>query len=435
MRQMPGRRSAAMTAALLATLLAAGDRPLAAPEAGNWPQFRGPNRDNLSSDTGLLKEWDADGPALAWKASGLGIGFSSVAVTADRIYTMGDLEGSQYVMALAATDGKLLWKTKVGPEWQDRYPGPRATPTVDGDLVYTIGTEGDVVCVEAATGKERWRKSLAGDFGGRSMSDWKFSESPLVDGDRVVVTPGAPDAALVALDKKTGKTIWKAAVPALGPNGRDGAGYSSVVISNGGGVKQYVQLLGRGLVGVRASDGAFLWHYNRVANNVANIPTPVIKDDFVFASTGYQAGAVLLKLASAGAGKVNATEVYFLEGRTFQNHHGGFVLVGSSIYAGNGHRNGMPICLDFATGQVKWGGAMRNEGSGSAAITYADGNLYYRYENGVMMLIEATPEAYKQKGFFQLPSTSLSWAYPVVTGGKLYIRDKDQLLVFDLRKA
>src|SRR5262245_10167340 len=264
MLQILGRPSAAAAAVLLAGLVAAGDRPLAAPEAGNWPQFRGPNRDNLSPDTGLLKEWDADGPALAWKASGLGLGFSSVSVTADRIYTMGDIEGSQYVLALAATDGKLLWKTKVGPEWQDRYPGPRATPTVDGDLVYTIGTEGDVVCVEAATGKIRWHKNLVSDFGGQSMSDWKFTESPLVDGDRVVVTPGAKDAALVALDKKTGKTIWKAAVPALGPHGRDGAGYASVVISNGGGVKQYVQLLGRGLVGVRASDGAFLWNYNRV---------------------------------------------------------------------------------------------------------------------------------------------------------------------------
>ncbi len=407
----------------------------AAADVPNWPQFRGPNRDNVSADTGLLKEWDADGPTLAWKASGLGIGFSSLAVTKDRIYTMGDQGTSQYVLALSATDGKVLWKTRVGPNWDDRYPGPRSTPTIDGALLYAIGTEGDLVCLETATGKERWRKSLVSDFGGQIMSDWKFSESALVDGDRLVVTPGGKDSAIVALDKRTGALVWKAPMPAPGPNGRDGAGYASIVISNGGGVKQYVTLLGRGLVGVRAADGVVLWSYNRVANNVANIPTPVVKGDLIFASSGYQAGAVLLKLAAAGNGKVTASEVYFLEGRTFQNHHGGFILVGDSIYAGNGHRNGLPICLDLATGQVRWGGTIRNEGIGSAALTYADGHVYYRYENGVMILVEATPAAYRQKGVFKLPSGELNWAYPVVTGGKLYIRDKDELLVYDLRKA
>jgi outer membrane protein assembly factor BamB len=437
MRITLGRRLAVVV--VLAAALGLGASSLATQSAPsdtpNWPQFRGPNRDNVSTDTGLLKEWDADGPTLAWKASGLGTGFSSLAVTKDRIYTMGDQGPSQYVLALSATDGKVLWKTKVGPNWDDRYPGPRSTPTIDGALLYAIGTEGDVVCLETATGKERWRKSLVNDFGGQIMSDWKFSESALVDGDRVVVTPGGKDSAIVALDKRTGALVWKAPMPAPGPNGRDGAGYASIVISNGGGVKQYVTLLGRGLIGVRAADGVVLWSYNRVANNVANIPTPVVKGDFVFASSGYQAGAVLLKLASAGAGKVTATEVYFLEGRTFQNHHGGVILVGDSIYAGNGHRNGLPICLDFATGQVRWGGNIRNEGIGSAALTYADGHVYYRYENGVMILVEATPEAYRQKGMFKLPSGELNWAYPVVTGGKLYIRDKDDLLVYDLRKA
>jgi len=427
--------AAVVLAAGIGWIAASAPAAQSAADVPNWPQFRGPNRDNVSTDTGLLKEWDADGPALAWKASGLGLGFSSLAVTRDGIYTMGDQGTSQYVIALAPADGRLLWKTKVGPNWDDRYPGPRSTPTVDGALLYAIGTEGDVVCLETATGKERWRKSLVRDFGGQIMSDWKFSESALVDGDRVVVTPGGESSAIVALDKRTGALVWKAPMPAPGPNGRDGAGYASIVISNGGGVKQYVTLLGRGLISVRAADGVVLWSYNRVANNVANIPTPIVKGDFVFASSGYQAGAVLLKLAAAGAGKVTATEVYFLEGRTFQNHHGGVILVGDAIYAGNGHRNGLPICLDFATGQVRWGGNIRNEGIGSAALTYADGHVYYRYENGVMILVEATPTGYRQKGMFKLPSGELNWAYPVVTGGKLYIRDKDELLVYDLRKA
>ncbi|MEO5822479.1 MAG: PQQ-binding-like beta-propeller repeat protein [Vicinamibacteraceae bacterium] len=403
---------------------------------GTWPQFRGPNRDGRSADTNLLKQWDADGPSLVWKTSGLGTGYSSLSISGDRLFTMGDLEGSQYVIALSATDGSQLWKAKVGPIWQDRYPGPRATPTVDGQLIYSLGTEGDLVCLEAATGKERWRKNLARDFGGQVMSDWKFTESPLIDGDRVVVTPGAADASLVALNKLTGATIWKAKVPALGQNGRDGAGYSSVVISNGAGVKQYVQLLGRGVVGIRAADGEYLWGYNRVANGVANIPTPIVQGDFVFAASGYQTGSALLKLAPAAGGKVTATEVYFLDGKTFQNHHGGFVLVDGYIYGGHGHRAGLPVCVEFATGTLKWGGDIRNDGRGSAAIAYADGHVYYRYENGLVILVEATPTGYKEKGKLQLETSDLlSWAYPVIVGGRMYLRDKDHLYVYDLRKA
>jgi outer membrane protein assembly factor BamB len=404
--------------------------------AGNWPQFRGPNRDGRSADTNLLQQWDADGPALAWKVSGLGTGYSSLSIGGDRLFTMGDLEGSQYAIALSVTDGRQLWKAKVGPMWQDRFPGPRATPTVDGSLIYTLGTEGDLVCLEAATGKERWRRNLPRDFGGQVMSDWKFTESPLIDGDRVIVTPGGPEAAMVALNKATGATIWQAKLPALGTAGRDGAGYSSVVISNGGGVKQYVQLLGRGVVGIRAADGQYLWGYNKVANNVANIPTPIVQGDFVFAASGYQTGSVLLKLAPAAGGTVTATEVYFLEGKTFQNHHGGFVLVDGHIYGGHGHRAGLPVCVELATGTLKWGGDIRNDGRGSAAIAYADGHVYYRYENGLVILVEATPAGYKEKGKLQVETSDLlSWSYPVIAGGKMYLRDKDSLYVYDLRKA
>ena len=208
------------------------------------------------------------------------------------------------------------------------------------------------------------------------------------------------------------------------------------MVSNGAGVKQYVQLLGRGVIGVRASDGEFLWGYNRVANNVANIPTPVVQGDFVFAASGYQTGSALLKLAPAAGGKVTATEVYFLDGKTFQNHHGGFVLVDGHLYGGHGHRAGLPVCVELATGQLKWGGDIRNDGSGSAAIAYADGHVYYRYENGLVILVEATPAGYKEKGKLQVETSDLlSWAYPVIAGGKMYLRDKDSLYVYDLRKA
>jgi outer membrane protein assembly factor BamB len=387
----------------------------------------------VSPDTGLLSAWAPAGPPLAWKVTGLGVGFSSVAVAGGRIYTMGDRDGAQMLMALNQADGSPALSTRLGPAWDDEMGGPRGTPSVDGDAVYAIGTEGDLLCADAATGKERWRKSLPRDFGGRMMSMWKFSESPLVDGDRVVFTPGGSAAFLVALDKRTGRELWRTAAPPAGPRGREGAGYSSIVVSNGAGVRQYVQLTGRGLVGVRASDGKLLWSYNRVANDVANIPTPIVKGDLVFASTGYQAGSVLLRLAPA-AGGVEAREVYFLEARTLQNHHGGLVLVGDYVYGGHGHNRGFPIAVELATGKVAWGGDIRNAGTGSAAVTYADGHLYFRYQNGVVLLIEANPAAYREKGSFTIPGVEKpSWAHPVVTGGRLYLREQDTLYVYDVR--
>jgi outer membrane protein assembly factor BamB len=422
-------------------LLMAGALALSTPQwhvraaASEWPGWRGPNRDAVSTETGLLGEWKAPGPPLAWKATGLGGGFSSVSVAAGRIFTMGDRDGAQHVFALSQADGKTLWSVKVGPTHEDQYGGPRGTPTVDGELVYALGTEGDLVCLEAATGKERWRKSLVNDFGGRVMTGWKFSESPLVDGDRLVVTPGAKDAALVALDKKTGKEIWRTSLPDLGPQGRDGTAYSSVVVSNGAGVRQYVQLLGRGLVGVRASDGKFLWSYNRVANNVANISTPIVRANWVFASTGYQTGTALVELQKTADGGVAARELYFLDGKTLQSHHGGLVLVGNHVYGGHGHKAGFPICVEFTTGKVVWGGDIRNAGSGSAAVVYADGNLYFRYQNGVMLLVQATPEGYRERGSFTIPDVGLSWSHPVIVDGKLYLREQDRLYCYDVRRG
>lgn len=419
--------AAALALTVLPGLRAAG------PE---WPGWRGPARDGVSQETGLATQWPASGPPLAWKASGMGSGFSSLAVVDGSIYTLGDRDGAQYLLAFSARDGAPLWKTRVGPVWSDEYGGPRGTPTVASGLVFALGTEGDLVAVEAATGKEAWRRSLPSDFGGRVMSMWKWAESPLVDGDRVIVTPGAAAAGLVALDRATGKEIWRSALPDLGPAGKDGAGYSSVVVSNAAGVKQYVQLLGRGLVGVRASDGKFLWGYNRVANGVANISTPLVRANWVFAATGYQTGGALVELSGSAAAGVQAREVYFLEPKTFQNHHGGMVLVGNHVYAGNGHNRGFPISLEFATGKVAWGGDIRNAGTGSAAVAYADGHLYFRYQNGVVLLVQATPEGYREKGSFTIPDVVRpSWSHPVIVGGRLYLREQDTLHVYDVRKA
>jgi outer membrane protein assembly factor BamB len=421
-----GWRPAVLWIAVLAAMPGSG---------GEWPGWRGPQRDGLSPDTDLLPEWKPGGPPLAWKATGLGAGFSSVSLAGGRLFTMGDRAGAQSVVALDPASGQSLWTARVGPPLNDDYNGPRSTPTVDGELVYALGTQGDLVCLEAATGRERWRKSLERDFGGFMMSGWKWAESPLVDEDRVVVTPGARDAAIVALDKRTGREIWRTTLPDLGPHGRDGAAYSSIVVSNAAGVKQYVQLLGRGLVGVRASDGRFLWNYNRMANGTANIATPIVRANWVFASTAYGGGSALVELRKKGDG-LEASEVYFLEAKTFQNHHGGVVLVGNHLYAGNGQRKGFPICVEFTTGKVAWGGDIRNAGTGSAAVVYADGNLYFRYENGVVVLIEATPDGYRERGTLTIPDVRQpSWPPPVVLDGRLYLREQDALYCYDVRKG
>lgn len=424
------RRALAVAAA--AAVLALPDLRADGPD---WPGWRGPARDGLARETGLAAQWPQGGPALLWKASGMGAGFSSLAVVDGRIYTLGDRDGAQQLLAFSASDGALLWKARVGPVWNDQYGGPRGTPSVGGELVFALGTESDLVAVEAASGKQRWRRNLASDFGGQVMSMWKWSESPLVDGDRLIVTPGARDAALVALEKATGKEIWRSAIPELGPKGKDGAAYSSVVISNAGGVKQYVQLVGRGLVGVRASDGQFLWGYNRVANHVANISTPLVRANWAFASTGYQTGSALVELQKPAGSALRASEVYFLDAKTFANHHGGMVLVGNHVYGGNGQSKGFPTCIEFTTGKLAWGGDIRNAGTGSAAVTYADGNLYFRYQNGVVMLIQATPEGYREKGSFTIPGVEKpSWSHPVVLDGRLYLREQDALYVYDVRR-
>jgi outer membrane protein assembly factor BamB len=424
-------------AALLVSAVVADVPSLAARAAGDWPGWRGPRRDGISTDTNLLTAWPQNGPPLVWTARGLGQGFSSVAVTGGRVFTMGDRRDGQYVIALEEATGKELWATRVGGRHDDEFAGPRATPTVDADLLFVVTTSGDVVSLESASGKERWRRSLPRDFGGRMMSQWMFAESPLVDGDRVIVTPGAQQASLVALDKRTGKDIWRAHMPArMGSAGADGAGYSSVVISNGGGVKQYIQLMGRGLISIRASDAYYLWTYNRVANPIANISTPVVSGNYVFASTGYaEGGSVVLQLSSDGKGGVTATEKFYMDARTLQNHHGGFVAIDGVVYGGHGQSNGFPFALELATGRMLWDRA-RGAGEGSAAVTAADGHLYFRYQNGVMALIAVSPKQYQLKSTFTIPPAgrTYSWSHPVITDGKLYLREQDFLYVYSIKR-
>jgi outer membrane protein assembly factor BamB len=335
---------------------------------------------------------------------------------------------AQFVIAYDLDTRRELWAAQVGPPHFDG--GPRCTPTVDGQSLYAIGTDGDLVCLDTDSGQLRWARNFVNDFEGQFMAVWKFSESPLVDGDRVICTPGGAEAMMVALDKQTGDVIWRCAIPELGEKGVDGCGYSSAVVAEICGVRQYVQLVGRGVIGVEAATGRFLWGYNPVANTVANITHPMVRGDYVFATTAYNTGSALLKISRDGDA-FQAEEVYFINSKDFQNHHGGVVIRGDYIYGGHGSNRGDPACIELGTGKVVW--KERAPASGSAAVLYADGNLVFRYDRGEVLWIEASPEDPNVKGRFTAPDEEgPAWAHPVIHQGKLYLRHANSLFCYDL---
>jgi outer membrane protein assembly factor BamB len=387
--------------------------------AADWPQFRGPNRDDLSAEKGLLQSWPKDGPPVVWTTKGLGGGFSSVSVAGDRIYTLGNRDKKTHIVALDKATGKILWSSPVGPAGGSLG----CTPTVDGGHIYALGQEGDLVCVDAK-GKRLWHRNLRKEFGG-VYGGWKYCESPLIDGDRVVVTPGGKTATMVALAKKNGAVLWKCPIAIRHPE----AGYASIVITEACGVRQYVQLLNGGLVGV-SNDGHLLWKYERLGPNTANIPTPIILGDRVFASAGYGKGGALVRL-KVDSKEVNAEEVYF--NRQLTNKHGGVLRVGDYVY-GDTDDQGRPFCAAVKTGKVQWKrDGNQGHGGGSASVTYADGLLYFHYQDGIMSLVEASPKAYHEVSWFKVPKTSgPSWAHPVVSGGRLYLREGDLLYCYDV---
>jgi outer membrane protein assembly factor BamB len=399
--------------------------------AKDWPQFRGPDRNGKSTETGIIKSWENKAPELLWTGEGMGGGYGGVAVVGDRIYTTGNLKDGQGVVAVNAKDGKVEWSTPLTEgEPKHGFEGTRCTPTVVGDKLWVTTSDGAIVCL-TTDGKLVWKKNFKDEWNGKMMSGWGYAESVLIDGQAAICTPGGPDAMMVALDKDTGKEIWKCKVPEYGKNGKDGAGYGSAVISTGAGVKQYVQMTGRGVIGVRASDGKFLWGYDHVANPTANISSPVVIGDHVFSSTAYGAGAGLVKLVKDGDG-VKAEEVYFLKADQLQNHHGGMVLVDGYIYCGHKQNGGDPVCIDIKTGKAAWG-PEKGIGKGSAAVASVDGHVIFRYEDGLVVLIEANPKKFTVKGSFKPGfQDGKSWSYPVVSGGRLYLREQDKLMCYQL---
>jgi outer membrane protein assembly factor BamB len=404
--------------------------------ATDWPQWRGPNRDGVSLEKGLLKEWPKDGPKLVWQVKDIGAGFSTPAIVGDRIYIMAN-EGNnnEFVEALSVSDGKKIWSTTIGkvgnPQQQPNYPAARSTPTVDGDAIYALGSDGDLVALEAGSGKLRWKKNLRTDFGG-VPGRWAYSESPLIDGDTLVCTPGGSTASVVALNKKSGEVIWKAVVPTGEP-----AAYASAMIIESGegsaaraasGVKQYVQMLEKGLVGLDAKTGKVLWRANKTVSKFgATIPTPVVYDSQVY-SAGSGSGGALVKLKSAD-GKVEPEQVYFSQ--KLPTAIGGAVKVGDLLFGTGG--TGL-VCSDFATGEIKW----EDRALGPASICSADGNLYLHGENGEVALVAAAADGYHEKGRFNPADqpnhgSAKAWAYPALANGKLYIRDTGTLWCYDVK--
>jgi outer membrane protein assembly factor BamB len=402
--------------------------------AADWPQWRGPNRDGRSAETNVDLDWTDGVPELLWRTEGMGKGYSSLAVVDGTIYTTGNTENGQAVIARRVSDGSEVWTTAITDKAPKHgFNGARCTPSVIGKHVYVIGSDGQVACLNRAGGEIVWSKSFTKEWDGKMMSGWGFSESPLVDGDRIICTPGGSDALIVALNRHTGEEIWASAA-FESEHGKDGAGYSSVVISEACGVKQYITLVGRGVVSVDAADGSILWTYAAVANKVANIPTPVIMDDYVFCSSGYGTGSALLHITKDG-NSLKANEEYFLKAGTLQNHHGGMIRVGDYIYCGNGHNNGMPTCLKIGSGEIAWGGKMRGVGKGSAAVTMVGDHFLFRYESGELASIAATPDSYQLKGHF-MPDhqQGKSWSHPVVVDGKLFLREQNVLMCYDVAR-
>jgi outer membrane protein assembly factor BamB len=411
------RSTRVLPSLLTALFLSAWCTAAAAQTPAEWPQWRGPNRDGISKETGLLKQWQASGPPLVWKASGAGRGYSSMSAAQGRLYTMGLRGDREFVIAFDLKTGKEVWATPHGAAFRnDRGDGPRGTPTVDGDRVYALGGNGDLSALDAASGKVVWTMNVLQKFGGRNIT-WGISESPLVVGEKLLVNPGGPGASVVALNKKDGSLIWKSQ--------SDQAGYSSGIPVTVNGKTQVVFFTSARGLGLDLETGALLWDYPKAANGTANAATPVARGNRVFITSDYGNGGGLVEIKADAKG-VTASEVYFT--REMRNHHSSSVLVGDHLY---GYSGGILTAMNFDTGKVAW----KDRSVGKGSLVYADGLIYLLSEEGVVGLAEATPEGYRERGRFRIPQDSLpTWAHPIVAGGHLFIRDQDTIYAYDVRQ-
>jgi outer membrane protein assembly factor BamB len=415
------RYLALFAAAAAAPLLSAAQATKADPKAIlDWTQFRGPKRDGISPETGLLKQWPAAGPALAWKATGIGVGKSSVCASGKFVFTTGEAMGKCQLVCIGAVDGKVLWKLPFGSSFDNNQagPGPSSTPATDGNLVIAIGSNGEMICAQAATGRQVWTAKMQGL--GANQPGFGFCESPLIDGNFVLVSPGG---SVTALSKLNGKQVWKS------KKLKGETDYSSLGIAEMGKVKQYLVMTSKSAAGVLATNGAVLWEgdYTGEAQGRPMVPTPVYDNGTVFIAAGYGVGCKGFKVAVKGA------QIVFqdaFEGKQLEVHHGGMIAHDGHVYGL--HDQGTLRCIKLETGEMVWQGRATGKGS----IAMADGHLYCRGEDGSVALVEASPAGFKEKGRFTPPErgSGRTWAHPAISGGKLYLREGDSLFAYNVKE-
>ena len=398
-------------------------------KAQDWPQWRGANREGISKETGLNLDWSDKKPPLAWTFRQAGSGYSSPVIVGTTLYCQGAADGNDFAFALDTQTGKLKWKQDLGSEFvESRGNGPRGSVTVDGDKLYLIRGAGQIHCLAAADGNILWQKDFKNDFNGSIMSNWGYSESPLVDGNLVICTPGGGEGALIALDKNTGDLVWRS------KEWTDQASYSSPIVAEVGGLRQYIQQSGKGVAGVSARDGKLLWRVEGDNYRTAVIPSPIFHDNTVYVTSGYNSGCLLVRLTRAGE-SINAETVYMNKNMT--NQHGGVVLVNGHVY---GFTDGVGFtCQNLLTGELVWRERI-NEVLKGAVLAVNDRLILQNERDGLLAVVAASPDGWKEFGRMALPERTkvssqdnMVWTHPVVANGKLYIRDHDLLFCFDLK--
>jgi len=413
-----------LASALVAIFLCS---PAVLAQEPDWNQFRGPNRDNHAFSTGIAKSWSEGGPRLIQKIDTLGGGFSNLAFVGNTIFTMGDFDGRAFVLALDRETKEIKWREDIGRGGAiARHATPQSTPASDGESVFVMGPYGDFVALNASDGAIRWRKNVREDLGGRFMGNWGFAMSPLLDGDRVVVPVGGDGGVLIAFDK-AGNILWRTTdLP-------DAAAYTSIVPVVIEGVRQYLLLSNNYLVGVSPTDGKILWRAN-FPGRTAVCSDPALSGNVILASSAYDVGAYFYRISREGD---NFSAVSFYgSNQILQSHHGGIVTVGDHFYFMTGGNAGVRllVCVEAKTGNIVWQNAWNGRDS-KGSLIYVDGVFILRSEDtGTVVMVEATPEGYKELGRFDQPhrSNARSWSYPVIVNNRLYLRDQNVLLVYDL---